>query len=428
MGKASKGKSARRAGNGPSRTEIESRVRQEQVRRRLAAALSQPGQLGDALRQVAAQSAAAQSAADDDATGLWGGVTPVPAEIPAWADGSLGDFFFTEPVIARAASAPPAAAAVLPPAERMLAYGSAREAVAWVLIRAVVFDGLPAAGPAIGGVVDRLAPVIEWEAGHFGRPVSDAEAEEIVTGPAFVTGSALVEAVRAVIAEDRIAPVTQFLEPVIDAALLPLALPAELTGAAVARALACAAAHAYTFTDPEDTALLNRLDPDSTTSENPLETLVTGQLLAPRDALLAGLAVLAALAGLCRTNAASALPATRRAADDSQAEVGERHPFVMDDSSDLSERERLTAAPPAVPGGVPGGTRGAARSESGRTRPARAVPGACLRTTAARGAPARNQPAPRSPAPAAARSPRHRRRDRPPTGAARWPRADGGGR
>lgn len=310
MGKASKRKSDRRTGGGSSRTEIESKVRQEQVRRRLTAALSQPGQLGDTLRQVAGQAAAAQAATDDAVTGLWGGMTPVPAEVSQWEDGSLGDFFFTEPVIATAAAAPPATVAVLPPSERMLACGSVREAVASVLIRAVVFDGLPAAGPAAGVLLEHLAPVIEWEAGHFGRPASDAEAEaeEIVTGPAFVTGSALVEAARAVIAEDRIAPVVKFLEPLLDAALAPLGLPAELTGAAAARALACAVAHAYTFTDPGDTALLNQLDPDGSTSENALETLVTDKLLAPRDAPLAGLALLAALAGLCRTNAVSVLP------------------------------------------------------------------------------------------------------------------------
>jgi hypothetical protein len=297
MGKASKRKSGRRAGSGPSRTEIESRIRQEQVRRRLAAALSQPGQLNDALREVAGQSAAAQAAVGDAVTRMWGGVTPVPAEVPRWDNGSLGDFFFTEPVIAGAAGAPPAAVAVLPSAEQMLADGSVRDAVASVLIRAVVFDGLPAAGPEVGALVEHLAPVIEWEAGYFGRPVSDAEAEEIVTGPAFVTGSALMEAARAVIAENRIAPVLEFLEPVLDAALAPLGLPAGLTGAAAARALACATAHSYTFTDPS-----------SATSEDALETLVTDELLAPRDALLAGLVVLAALARLCRTNAASALP------------------------------------------------------------------------------------------------------------------------
>jgi hypothetical protein len=309
MGKASKKKADRRAGIGPSRTEIESRAEQEQVKRRLTTALHQPGPLGGALRQVAAQAAAAQAEMEDAVSGLWGGATPVPAEVPQWEDGSLGDFFFTEPAIAGAAAAPPAAEAVLPAPERMLALGSTREAVASLLIRAVVFDGLPAAGPTIGMVLDHLAPVIEWEAGHFGLPVSDAEAEEIVTAPAFVIGSALIEAARAVIAEDRIAPVLEFLEPVLDEALAPLGLSAELTGAAVGRALACAVARAYLFTDPEDTALLNQLDPDSTTSENALETLVIDKLLTPRDALLAGLTVLAALAGLCRSNAASVLQA-----------------------------------------------------------------------------------------------------------------------
>ncbi len=309
MGKASKKKADRRAGIGPSRTEIESRAEQEQVKRRLTTALHQPGPLGGALRQVAAQAAAAQAEMDDGVSGLWGGATPVPAEVPQWEDGSLGDFFFTEPAIAGAAAAPPAAEAVLPTPERMLALGSAREAVASLLIRAVVFDGLPAAGPTIGMVLEHLAPVIEWEAGHFGLPVSDAEAEEIVTAPAFVIGSALIEAARAVIAEDRIAPVLEFLEPVLDEALAPLGLSAELTGAAAGRALACAVARAYLFTDPEDTALLNQLDPDMTTSENALETLVIDKLLTPQGALLAGLAVLAALAGLCRSNAASVLQA-----------------------------------------------------------------------------------------------------------------------
>lgn len=307
MGKASKKKANRRAGIGPSRMEIESRAEREQVKRRLTAVLGQPGQLGDALRGVAGQAAAAQRAADDAVAGLWGGATPVPAEVPRWEDGSLGDFFFTEPVIAGASAAPPTAEAVLPPSESMLAYGTVREAVATLLIRAVVFDGLPAAGPAIGVVLEHLAPVVEWEAGHFGRRLSDAEADEIVTAPAFVVGSALVEAARAVIAGDRIAPVLEFLEPVLDAALAPLGLSAALTGAAVARALACAVAHAYLFADPADTALLNQFDPDSATSENPLETLVTDKLLAPRDALLAGLAVLAALAGLCRSDAVSVL-------------------------------------------------------------------------------------------------------------------------
>jgi hypothetical protein len=67
-------------------------------------------------------------------------------------------------------------------------------------------------------------------------------------------------------------------------------------------------AHDYQFTDPADTALLDQLDAGRATSGNPLETLVNEKLLAPRDALAAGLAVLAALAGLCRSNAVSVLP------------------------------------------------------------------------------------------------------------------------
>ena len=307
MGKASRKKSDRRAGEGPSRAEVESKVRQEQVQRRLAAALHQPG-LGDALRKVAGQAAAVRTAAGEAVAELWGGTTPVPAQVQQWDDGSLGDFFFTEPVIARAAEAPPAEVAILPPPERMLADGSVREAIASVLIRSVVFDRLPAEGPAIGALVAQLAPVIDWEAGYFGRHLDDDEAEDIVTAPVFLIGSALVEAARAVIADDRIAPVVEFIEPVLDAALAPLGLSAELTGGAVARALACAAARAYLFADPADTALLDQLDPDATTSENPLETLVNDKLLGPRDALLAGLSVLAALAGLCRTNAVSVLP------------------------------------------------------------------------------------------------------------------------
>jgi hypothetical protein len=299
VGKASRKKSGRRAGAGPSRAQIESGTSQEQVQRRLAAALHRPGRAGDWLRQVAEQAAAAQSAADEAVAELWGGTAPVPAEVPRWEDGSLGDFFFSEPVIAGAAAAPSAAVAVLPPPERVLAHGDVREAIASLLIRAVVFDRLPAAGPAVGALVARLDPVIDGE---------------VVTAPALVIGEALVEAARAVIAGDRIGPVVKFLEPVLDQALAPLGLSAGLTGGAVARALACAVAHAYMFTDPADTALLDQLDPDSTTSGNALETLVNDKLLAPPDALLTGLAVLAALAGLCRSNAVSVLAEGSRSA------------------------------------------------------------------------------------------------------------------
>src|ERR1700761_8201620 len=85
MGKASKKKSDRRTGTGPSRAEVESGGGQEQVQRRVPAVL-QPGWVGDSLRQVAEQAVAAQRLADDAVTELWGRATPVPAEVPQWED------------------------------------------------------------------------------------------------------------------------------------------------------------------------------------------------------------------------------------------------------------------------------------------------------------------------------------------------------
>src|SRR6201994_964393 len=119
MGKASKKKSDRRTGLGPSRAEIESRAARELAQRRLAA-VHQPDRGAEAMRQVAEQAAAALRIADDAVAELWGAATPAPAEVPQWEDGSLGDFFFTEPVIVAAAAAPPAEVAGLPPPGRML--------------------------------------------------------------------------------------------------------------------------------------------------------------------------------------------------------------------------------------------------------------------------------------------------------------------
>lgn len=299
MGKASKKKARRRAGIGPSRAEFEAEAGQEQAERRLSAA--------SRVAEVAAQAAAIWEPPDNTDTGLWGDATPVPAEVPDWEEGSLGDYLFTELAFAEAAKAPPAAQGVLPPVQKLLNDGSAREAVASMLIRAVALDGLPATDPAVGAILEHLAPVIEREAGHYGKELSDSKTEDTASSPLWIIGNALMEAGRAVIAEDRIAPVAAFMEPVLDSAVKPLRLPAELTGAAVTRAVICAVARAYLFSDQADTAFLDELDPVSATSENPLETLFTGGLVGPRDALLAGLAALGALTDICRTNAASAL-------------------------------------------------------------------------------------------------------------------------
>jgi len=210
MGKASKKKSQRRAGIGPSRAEIE---------------------LQRMSRRMAGRPAA-------------GTATPVPATVPQWAEDSLGDHFFTAKYITDAAQAPPLGGAVLPEPRAMISDQAYWEAASNVLIRAIVLDGVPVSDPAVGAVIDALAP---------------------------------------------------------------LGLSPDLTGAAAGRALICAVAHDYLFGVPEDTEFLDRLDGDSSTAGNALETLIVAKVLAPDEALLAGLAMLSMLAGLCRTSATSVL-------------------------------------------------------------------------------------------------------------------------
>jgi hypothetical protein len=275
MGKASKKKSQRRAGVGPSRAEIE----RQRVSRRVA---------GAPLHTVTRLASLS----------MWGNATPAPATVPQWTEDSLGDYFFTSTFVSDAAGLPPLAGAVLPEQEEMTAIPAYWAAATNVLIRAVVLDGLPVSDPAVGAAIDWLAAALQREADYL-TPV-----------PLFLVGGALLEATRSVIADDRLAVILAMLQPRLDAVLSPLGLPPELTGAAAGRALLCAVAHDYLFDVPEDTELLDRLDEDSSTAGNALETLIVAKLLAPEEALLAGLAMLSMLAGLCRTNATSVLDPT----------------------------------------------------------------------------------------------------------------------
>ncbi len=296
MGKASKKKSQRRAGIGLSRAEFE----QQRVIRRMAGALHQATEIEMARSQRSASRQASLS--------VWGTATPVPATVPQWAEDSLGDYFFTAKFITDAAELPPLAGAVLPELEEMTADSAYWEAASNVLIRAVVLDGVPVSDPAIGAVIDRLAPAVQREVDYLTRDPESDDGFDDIRAPLFLVGGvALLEATRSVIADDRLALVLAALEPRLDAVLAPLGLSPELTGAAAGRALLCAVAHDYLFDVPEDTELLDRLDEDRSTAGNALETLIVAKLLTPQEALLAGLAMLSMLAGMCRTNAKSVL-------------------------------------------------------------------------------------------------------------------------
>jgi hypothetical protein len=294
MGKASKKKSQRRAGIGPSRAEFE----QQRVSRRMAGALLQATEMARSH----------QAATRQASLSVWGNATPVPATVPEWAEDSLGDYFFTAKFITDAAELPPLAGAVLPGQEEMIADSAYWEATSNVLIRAVVLDGVPVSDPAIGAVIDRLGPALRREVDYLTRDPEIDDGFDDIRAPLFLVGGvALLEATRSVIADDRLALVLAVLQPRLDAVLAPLGLSPELTGAAVGRALLCAVAHDYLFDVPEDTELLDRLDEDSSTAGNALETLIVAKLLRPEEALLAGLAMLSMLTGMCRTNATSVL-------------------------------------------------------------------------------------------------------------------------
>ena len=308
MGKASKKKAQRRQGIGPSRADIDAAIKEEQAKRRVAQAMAgvtkaaQPRAAEPRAADAGSWGEAIQDWAREAQLALWGGATPVPATVPTWAEGSLGDYFFTEPSITGAAQLPPLAEAVLPTSETLAADPRYSAATSSLLVRAIVFDGVPASDPAITPVIDLLRPLVEREVALDRQ--EDYEPEDAIQAPLWVIGvDALLEAARTVVADDRIAPVLALLE----SRLTPVLVPLHVSATAAARALVCAVAHHYFFQNPADTETLNLLDGDRSTSENPLETLIKEKDLVPADAIRAGLAILAVLADLCRTNAKSAL-------------------------------------------------------------------------------------------------------------------------
>jgi hypothetical protein len=293
MGKASKKKAERRQGASESRAEFEER-RQES---RLAAAFERLAAMNDA-----------EDAETEQAARAWcGGARPTAADIPRWAKGSVGDHFFTAKSVRDAARAPRLATAVLPTAETMAADPAHWRVAAGALVRAVVLDGVPVSEPAVAAVADLLAPAVAAEIEYDTDETFTVDFPDL-SGPLFLIGGvALFDATEAIVGADHLAPVLAVLQNRLDAAFEPLGLGPGVTGASVGAALICALHKDYVFEDPDDAELLAGLDADSS-SGNALESLVVGKSIAPEDAIRTGLAVLADLASLCRTDALSIVP------------------------------------------------------------------------------------------------------------------------
>jgi hypothetical protein len=308
VGRASNRKKARRqAGHSPRQARRSSRAEAatQQAIRQLVAGL-----------QALGQEAAERKEREAWACRVWcGGREPVPADLPRWPEGSLGDRFFGGTYLQEARNAPCLLTADIPDTMAVAADPRHWNVAARALVRAVVFDGLTVDHLVVSRLLDVLAPVAAVELAYReaiedwlhqgGMHDGDDEPEfPELDGPVFLLGTcALVDATWAVVGEDPLSEVLGVLLPVLDRAL------PGVGGRVVADALIGALATHYRCEQPGDSAVLERITrPDS---GDALENLVATGAVTPSDILPVGLRVLSALAGLCRSDSVSFL---RRAA------------------------------------------------------------------------------------------------------------------
>lgn len=287
VGKASKRKSQRRSGIGPSRADVEKR----RAYRRMLTGM-----------QAMIDSFEYKKEREQQARMAWaGGAEPPRAVMPHWSEDSVGDRFFATETIENAASAPRLADAVLPGPEQ-IAENSGHWAVAVsALVRAVVLDGIPVSDATVGRVLDLLTPVVRDELSAATREDGDFPDSH---GPLFLLGGCvLTDATWAIVGLDPLDRSLSVMERRIDQALDETEHSALPGGKSIAEELVRAFAGEYQCDEARDAQTLQRLG--WSTSGNPLVDLVQAKEVAPEDALRLGLIVLAALAELARTDAES---------------------------------------------------------------------------------------------------------------------------
>lgn len=245
-----------------------------------------------------------------EATRQWWGGDPVPAVLPDWPEDSLGDRLFSDRLFASTLGVPPLRNTKVPDPATIRSDPAQWSVAAWVLVRAVVLDGLGVEDPAVAALLEVLAPVAQAElaAGEAAaaearrdglRPGAIAPELPDQDGPVFVIGCcALVHAIWTAIGDDPLEEALGVVSPLIDSAV-----PGR--GRVVAEALAGALAEHYACEREADVELLESLGAES--SGDPLRDLVSAGVVAPPDALLVGLDVLGRLAELCKTASVSVL-------------------------------------------------------------------------------------------------------------------------
>jgi hypothetical protein len=241
----------------------------------------------------------------------WCGGEPVPAEVPQWPEGSLGDRILNKTYLEEARNAPGLLTADVPGSAVITADSAHWNVAAGALVRAVVFDGLRVDHPAVSMLLEVLAPVAEAELAygeaeearlHRGWSESDEDMPRFpeLDGPVFLLGvCALVDATWALVGDDPLGEVLAALVPAVDEAI------PGLDGQVVADALVGAFARHYRCERPGDAEVLERIGRE--VPGNALESLVAAGAVPPGDALRAGLRILSPLAELCQSGSASIL-------------------------------------------------------------------------------------------------------------------------
>jgi hypothetical protein len=241
----------------------------------------------------------------------WCGGKPVPAELPRWAKGSLGERLCSGRDLAEARNAPSLLTATVPNPMVILTDPAQWRVAATVLIRAVVFDGLRVDHPAVSNLLRVLALIAEAELAYgqdLHDPYSFGEDEEKpafpeMGGPVFLIGTcALGDATLAVVGNDPLDEVIAALSPALDD-IVP-----GLDGRAVADIITGGRATPYLCKLPDH--VLKRMQ-RTFSPEGALLELAGSRVVPPVDILRVGLAILSVLSDLCKSDSPSIL---RRAA------------------------------------------------------------------------------------------------------------------
>jgi hypothetical protein len=203
VGKASRHKSQRRRGIGPSRADFEKRRGHQMLLTGM---------------QTMIDKFEAEKEREQQARRAWaGGAEPPRATRARWREDSVGDRFFAGDAIADAVGAPRLSDAALPSPQQMAENSGHRATAVSALVRAVVLEGAPVDDPAVTRVLDLLAPVVRDElaaAAGEDRDFPDTH------GPLFLLGACvLTDATWAIVGLDPLDQSLALMEPQIDEAL-----------------------------------------------------------------------------------------------------------------------------------------------------------------------------------------------------------------